>query len=218
MGEFPPLAGADLGMKAVTTLGIARSLEAALVKLRGIRKARVEIDQSGDVFIEVLAVPERSEPVLRKQIDEAARSVVPGGSSISTAVLFAATRDPRAGEQPRRKLSSHITRRTRERHSTQVIMTRGGDVATGESECHPLHHPERSVAQAVIDGLYDISDRPLELKQVDTVNVGAATLALVSLTYGDRDLLGTAEVRFDVADAIVRATLQALNRSLTYVR
>ena len=205
-------------MNAGTTLGTARSLEAALVKLRGIRKARVEIDRAGEVFIEVLAVPEISEPALRRRILEVARSVVPDEPIISTAVLFAAQRDPRAGEQPRRKLSSLITRRTHERFSTQVILSRGGDVATGESECHPMHHPERSVAQAVIDGLYDVSDRPLHLQEVHTVPLGNVTLAVVSLTFGDRLLMGTAEVRFDVADAIVRATLHALNRSISYSR
>jgi hypothetical protein len=205
-------------MKAAPTLSVARSLESALVQLRGIRKARVDVDSVGEVSIEVLAVPERSEPVLRKQVLDVVRSLLPHAERVSTTVLSAAARRPAGNEQPRRTLSSLITRRTRERFSTQVILTRGGDVATGESECHPHHDPERSVAQAVIDGLYDVSDRPLVLESVESVQVGAATLALVSVKFGDRDLLGTAEVRFDLADAIVRATLHALNRSLTYAR
>jgi hypothetical protein len=205
-------------MKAASALGTARSLEAALIQLRGIRKARVDVGPDGDVRIEVLAVPERSEAVLRKHIVDVTRSLLPDDVRVSTSVLFAARRGTRGGEQPRRRLSSLISRRTHERFSTQVILSRGGDVATGEAQCHPLHHPERSVAQAVIDGLYDVSDRPLLLQHVETVAVGDATLALVSLSFGDRDLLGTAEIRFDISDAIVRATLHALNRSLTFER
>ena len=205
-------------MNAGPTFGTARSIETALVKLRGIRKARVDIDPRGDVSIEVLAVPERSEAALEKLIRDVASLLLPEQTSIKTAVLMAARRGTPGKSEPRRKLSSLITRRTQERFSTQVILSLGGDVATGESECHPHHHPERSVAQAVIDGLYDVSDRHVDLQDVETVSLGDSTLALVSLTFGNRRLMGAAEVRFDLADAIVRATLHALNRSISYAR
>ena len=202
-------------MNAGPTFGTARSIETALVKLRGIRKARVDIDRQGEVSIEVLAVPERSEAGLEKLVREVAGLLLPETATIKTAVLMAASRGTRGAPTPRRKLSSLITRRTQERFSTQVILTRGGDVATGESECHPQHDPERSVAQAVIDGLYDVSDRPVDLRDVETVHLGNSTLAVVSLSYGNRRLVGAAEVRFDLAEAIARATLHALNRSIS---
>jgi hypothetical protein len=205
-------------MNAGPTFGTARSIETALVKLRGIRKARVDIDRQGDVSIEVLAVPERSEAALEKLVRDVASLLLPEKATVKTAVLMAARGGTRGAPTPRRKLSSLITRRTQERLSTQVILSRGGDVATGESECHPQHHPERSVAQAVIDGLYDVSDRPVDLVAVETVSLGDTTLAVVSLAFGTRRLVGAAEVRFDLADAIARATLHALNRSISYAR
>jgi len=205
-------------MNAGPTFGTARSIETALVKLRGIRKARVDIDRQGEVSIEVLAVPERSEAALEKLVRDVATLLLPEKATVKTAVLMASRRGTADAPTPRRRLSSLITRRTQEQYSTQVILTSGGDVATGESECHPQHDPERSVAQAVIDGLYDVSDRPVDLQDVETVRLGNSTLAVVSLKFGDRRLLGAAEVRFDLADAIVRATLHALNRSISLAR
>jgi hypothetical protein len=202
-------------MSGASTFQDARALQGELVEQRGIRRARVDVDPSGAVLVEVLAVPELPEAVVRRRVLDLARSRLGAGANVSVSVVFAARHGLRRGEHPRRKLSSLITRRTHERFSTQVILSRGGDVATGESECHPLHHPERSVAQAVVDGLYDVADRPVELHDVATVEVGEATLAVVSLSFGDRYLLGSAEVRFDVAEAIARATLHALNRSLS---
>jgi hypothetical protein len=112
-------------------------------------------------------------------------------------------------------LSSLVTRRTHETFSTQVILSREGDVLTGESECASQHQQARSVAQAVVDGLDDVANQPLQLHDVETVRIGEETLALVALTFGARILIGTAEVRFDLPDAIARATLHALNRSIT---
>ncbi len=89
---------------------------------------------------------------------------------------------------------------------------------TGEARCAPGHNPERAVAQAVIDGLHEVSEQPLQLQDVETVRVGEEMLAVVSVSFGERPLIGTAEVRFDLTDAIVRATLHALNRSVSYAR
>lgn len=201
-------------MNLATTLGLARSLENALIRLRGIRKARADVAADGSISVEVLAVPEHSERSLRTRIDQVVSSELGSTSSLKALnVLIAAPRSA-AGLDRRRKLSSLVTRRTSERFSTQVILARGGDVATGESECATSGSPSRAVAQAVIDGLYEVSDRPLELHEVETIRLGDETLALVSLSYGDRPLLGSAEVRFDLPDAVARATLHALNRSL----
>ncbi len=200
-----------------STLQQARALESALAGLRGIRKARVNMDRDG-VAIEVLAVPERSEDTLRRKVIDVARSTLGSDRPVTASILFAARRSLRGAEEPRRRLSSLITRRTHDRFATQVILSRGGDVSTGESECHPRHQPERAVAQAVIDGLYDVSDRPINLQDVETLSLGATPVVLVSLDFGDRHLVGSAEIHFDVADAIVRATLHALNRSISYAR
>lgn len=204
-------------MESGSALARARAVERTLVGLRGIRKARVDISSEDDVSIEVLAVPERSEQSLRAQITSVTKSLLGPQVTISAIdILSAARRVGPGAQQPRRKLSSLITRRTHDRFATQVILSRGGDVATGESECSAGTHLARSVAQAVIDGLYDVADKPLELQEVETLQIGEQSLVIVSLTLGERSLLGTAEVRFDLPDAVVRATLQALNRSITH--
>ena len=202
-------------MDSQTNPGLARSLEEALVKLRGIRKARVD-ELDGDFAIEVLAAPERSEQALRGQIVATARATLPVGARVRITVLIAAKKRPPGAEQPRRKLSSLVTRRTHDRFATQVILSRGGDVVTGEAEVPTGPEQARAVAQAVIDGLDEVSPEPLRLETLETVTLGGGVLVLAEVTFGERRLLGTAEVHFDLPDAIARATLKALNRSLSH--
>jgi hypothetical protein len=204
-------------MATQTNLGRARSLEDALAALRGIKKARVDIGPTGLVAIEVLAVPETSEERVRADISNLAMSVLGPEMQIAAInVLVAADRVVPGAEEPRRKLSSLITRRTGESFSTQVILSREGDVVTGESECDAGHEQARIVADAVVAGLNDVAAQPVRLESVETVALGSEMLAVVSLRFGQRRLVGSAEVRFDVPDAVARATLHAVNRSLSY--
>lgn len=208
--------GWDIILNRSTAPVPTRSLEIALTRLRGIRKARVDVAPDGGFLIEVLAVPERSERSLHAEVAATARGVLGTGAPVDTIKIQLAGRAPaRGAEQPRRKLSSLITRRTQDRFSTQVLLSRGDDVATGESECYPHRNQARAVAQAIIDGLSEVSELPLQLQAVESVLMGEQTLALVSLRSGDRLLVGSAEVHFDLPDAIARATLHALNRSLS---
>ena len=202
-------------MNVRTALDRARSLERELTGSRGIRKARVDVATDGAISIEVLAVPERSERSVRAQILAAARESLGSDLNPAAITVLSADRGTTSGrEQPRRKLTSLVTRRALEQFSTQVLLSRGGDVATGEAECAAFRNPARAVAQAVLDGLGQVAERPLQLQEVDTVRMGEQTLAVVCLKYGDRVLLGSAEVHFDLPDAVARATLHALNRSL----
>lgn len=204
-------------MQSEGTLGDARSLERALTALRGIRKARVDEGPGGEISIEIFAIPERSEAATRKQVESVATAMLGPGSSIKqVTVLVAAKRSLPGGQERRRKLSSLVTRRTHENFSTQVILSIEGDVLTGEAECATPRHQAASVAQAVVDGLAEIAREPLEVEAVETIRMGDETLVVVSLMFGERVLLGSAEVRFDLPDAIARATLHALNRSISY--
>ncbi len=193
-------------------------MEAALTRLRGVRKARVDIDTDGVVSIEILAAPEVSERSVRRDASVLSRQILGGDSKASLNILTAARRGKVAGEGPRRKLSSLVTRRTHESFSTQVILARDGDVVTGESECAAGREDTRIVAQAVLAGLDEVAPEPLLLEAVETVTLAEETLVVVAVTLGQRRLLGSAQVRFDLPDAVARATLHALNRSLSFVR
>jgi hypothetical protein len=193
-------------------------LEDALARSRGIRKARVDVEESGVVSIEVLAAPERSEQSVRREVATLARSILGATTETSLKVLTAARRGQLGGEAPRRKLSSLVTRRTHESFSTQVILSRDGDVVTGESECPSGREDARIVAQAVLAGLDEVSPEPLQLESVETIPLADETLVLVSVMLGQRRLIGSAQVRFDLPDAVARATLHALNRSMSFVR
>ena len=198
-----------------STLSRARSVERAVNGLRGIRKARVEIAPNGEVSVEVLAVPERSASVLRRQVVAAVRATLGATAPTQAIHLQIAGRNGQVGtKHSRRKLTSLITRRTHDRFSTQVLLTNAGDIATGEAECSIATRRRHAVAEAVLDGLHEVSARPLELRDVEVVPLGDRTVAMVAVTCGDRALLGTAEVQFDLPEAVARATLHAVNRSL----
>jgi hypothetical protein len=176
----------------------------------------VDVSPEGDFAVEVLAVPELPEETLRHQISAVVGAALGRDAKVETNVLLAARRTPLGADQPRRRLSSLVTRRTHERFSTQVILSRDGDVVTGEAEVPTGTEEALAVAQAVIEGLDEVSPEPLRLRTVETLNMGEEVLVLAEVTCGSRRLLGTAEVRFDLPDAVARATLHALNRSLSF--
>jgi hypothetical protein len=191
-------------------------LESALTRLRGVRKARVDVDPDGVVSVEILIAPERSEQSVRREASALLRAIWGEGKGGSLNILSVARRGRLAGESPRRRLSSLITRRTHQTYSTQVILARDGDVVTGESECPAGREDPRIVAQAVLAGLDEVSPEPLQLDAVETITLAEETLVVVSVTLGQRRLVGGAQVRFDLPDAVARATLHALNRSLAF--
>lgn len=199
-----------------TTLGRARALEGALTRLKGIRKARVDVAREKDVSVEVLAVPERPEASVRREVEGLARTYLVDESLTSVNVLSAGNHARAGMGDRRRKLSSIVTRRTDERFSVQIILSREGDVVTGEAERPVGLEDGRVIAEAVLSGLDEIAPRSLRLQSVETLLVGEVTLVLVAVTFGQRLLLGTAEVHFDIADAVARATMHALNRSIAY--
>lgn len=82
----------------------------------------------------------------------------------------------------------------------------------------------RAVASATLQALAELSDdldparARLEIEQVEVTPLGAQRTALVALTLltdrGSERLTGAAAVREDVRQAVVRATLDAVNRRL----
>jgi hypothetical protein len=194
-------------------------VERALAQIAGIRAARVVADSTGRISeIHVLAEQGRSPKQLVRDVQSA---VLTGfGTSIdyrivSVVQLDRETRTSIAGG-PRpvlRRLSAETAS-----FSTEVKV----DVALdGEEIARSMRGPAtaalRLVAQATVDAVASVlSADAVEVESATVVNAGAHSVGLVVVrvltSRGDHLVSGSAVVRRDPADAIARATLDALNR------
>jgi signal transduction histidine kinase len=73
----------------------------------------------------------------------------------------------------------------------------------------------RAVAVAVLNAVKGHSGGDVHIEELDLLDVGGDRIASVLIRLGSRLLLGSAIVRSDDYDAVARATLDALNRSLS---
>jgi hypothetical protein len=191
------------------------ALENALGALPGVRRARVEADESGIRSIQVLVAPERGieETVLDVRVttaQEVGADVKP--SRIQVLRMGPHGAGPRQG---RRKLSSLTTQRSEHVFLARVALELSGDVLIGEADS-PVGRPSEyhAVARAVIAGLGDLLGESSELVSVEMLEAGDTRMAIVSVSHGTDVLLGSAVQRYDEYDAIARATMDALNRVL----
>lgn len=198
-------------------------MERALAQIAGIRAARVVADRDGRIAeVHVLAEPGRAPKQLVRDIQSA---VLTGfGISIDYRVVSVVqldkeskgaetTAQPSAARPVLRRLTAETAS-----YSTEVSV----GVAVGGSEVArttrgPATAGLRLVAQATVDAVVEaITAEAVEVESAAVVEAGPRQIALVVLRVltgrGDHVVAGSAVVRRDPADAIARASLDALNR------
>jgi hypothetical protein len=187
----------------------ARSLETAISELRGVRRARVETGAEGVDSIRVLVIPERKTADI---LDEVQRLVTERAMMVDPSKVQV-IRVEGGGSTQRRRLTSVTTERTRDRFRAKVMLELAGDVLVGESEV-PVgtDFERRSMVRAVLEGMVELLEFPVELETVQILDVGGRRIALVTVTRGSDILVGSAAIGSDERDAFARATLDALNR------
>jgi hypothetical protein len=187
----------------------ARSLETAITEVRGVRRARVESTEQGIDSIRVLVIPERRSADI---IEEVQRLAADRAMSIDASKVQI-IRVEGGGPAQRRRLTSLSTERTRDRFRAKVMLELSGDVLVGESEV-PLgvDFERRSMVKAVLEGMDELLEFPVEIEAAYILDVGARRIALVTLTKGSDILVGSAVITSDERDSFARATLDALNR------
>jgi len=197
-------------------IDLINELERSLGALRGVRRVSVTADADRVTAVRVLVVPERAKDVVRQEIAALAAEVL--GAPLEPEVLQVYSAVPPVGGTEhvrRRKLSRISTDRSDDGFSVRVTLELGGDVLIGEEIGPPGAELERrAVVMATLAGLRELLESEVKLEDVSTLHRGEERLVAVSLNTGDTAVLGVASVRLDDHDAIVRATLQALNRLL----
>ena len=191
-------------------------LEQAVASLRGVRGARVETAANGRVAARVLVVPERDPAEVTAEVVRiAAERFGMELSAGAVEVLRSGGVDP-GSVPPRRRLSSVATRRSVDEFMVRVTLELHGDVLVGEAgaPCGPRHE-HRTVVRAVLNGLRSLLEPSCDVDGVSVLQLGDVRLAVVSVLAGADTLVGSALVRVDDNDAIARATLDALNRTMT---
>jgi hypothetical protein len=139
----------------------------------------------------------------------------------SAAVTLSAAPDPSGDPRPWRPTIRDLSTR----HDPDVVTVTArleldGRVVAGEAAGAPTARGlRRAIADATVRAIGELTRTPLRA-QVDRVSVGgndpAAVSVVVSLLSGRGEelLLGAAIVRDDVEHAVMRATLDALNRRM----
>lgn len=187
----------------------ARSLETAISAIRGVRRARVEATDDRIEAIRVLVIPERKTSDITNAIQRLAadRSLPVDPSRIQV------VRVDTNGASGRRRLTSVATERTVDRFRSKVMLELGGDILVGESDVPAgVDFERRAMAAAVLSGVQELLEFHVELETVRVIDEGDHRIALVTLTRGSEILVGAAAVTTNDNDAVVRATLDALNR------
>ncbi len=193
----------------------ARRLEDAIAALRGVRRARVEKNGTGISAVRVLVVPERATADTLDRVLDVIRDETGESLARDSVEILHTGRDASRSAQ-RRRLSSLATERTPDHFKARVVLELAGDTLEGESESpNERAFTLRSVARATLHSLRELMPRALALESVHLFNTGTHDLAIVALTHGDQTLVGSAVVRVDEHDAVARATLDAVNRSVT---
>jgi hypothetical protein len=190
-------------------------LQRSIEELRGVRGARVEVQGPNVTAIRVLVVPERDTGGTIRDVRRLASQhfdleVDPD----SIEILRVAEPLEKPGAR-RRRLSGIAIERSNERFHARVVLELDGDVLVGECDSPTERSFEyRSVARATILGLKELLDQDVDLDSVQVMSVGNSRLAVVTLGRGGEILVGCALVRLDDHDAIARATLDAVNRTI----
>jgi hypothetical protein len=192
-------------------------LERDLQMVRGVRRVSVDHGEEGVTGVRLLVVPERSTEDARREVCELAERILGYPLPPRSVLVFSAIPDEAAPDHSRRrKLTSVSTERSEDAFTVKVSLELGGDVLVGE-EISPVDRKlERAaVVQATLSALRELLEQEVKLEDISVLERPGERLVIVSLRMGSIALLGAAEVRLDEHDALARATLQAMNRSLS---
>lgn len=203
----------DEGVGMATTSG-ARSLQKAIANMRGVRGAVVEQDPRGRTTIRVLVVPERKASEVRAQVLARAEEMLGEDLELDDVTVLGAENGGDAA-LGRRVLSSLTTERGKSGFKAKVTLALNGDLLIGEAEGAPGTEDPEVVAAAVIGALNGLLEGEASVESVEEVAIGDTTLGVVTVTYRDEHLAGSALLKHDSYEMVARATLQALNRPIT---
>lgn len=196
-------------------LAKARDLERLALRMPGVRGAKVEADPHGITAVRLLIVPERDAESTTFQVRELAAARLGIQLDASVIHVLRTTTGSAPARVQRRKLTSLTTERAEEMFRARVTLELPGDVLVGESQTPPGELFElRAVAKAVLEGISDLLDFPVEVELVELIRHAGRDVVMVGLHRETEKLVGTAVVRHDELDAVARATLDALNRFL----
>lgn len=201
--------------EALPSLDLQHSLEG----LRGVRGARVEAQGTEVMAVRVLVVPERGTQQTIADVRALASDAFDTEIDPERIEVLRVAEPLEEEGGRRRKLSGIAIERSDQRFQARVVLELGGDVLVGESDSPTEQSFEfRSVARATLEGLRELHDYDIALESVQVLPIGNGRLAAVTLGRGEETLLGTALVRLDEHDAIARATLDAVNRTISAPR
>lgn len=210
--KIPDVGGKVDGAALLDPARLALELERRAVLLPGVRGARVHADNCGITDVRVLVLPERDIDLTVRELKALAREEL-GHDLNGTAVTVLRAADPQPERPRRRKLTSITSEHSGNRFKARVALEVKGDMLIGEADSAIGERFERrAVAGAVLDGLRNLVDFPIELDSVDVLERGEDRIAMVLLLRQSDRLVGTALVRSTEQDAIARATMDALNR------
>lgn len=192
------------------------TFEQALLGIKGVRRASVHLDLEGDLTVRVLVVPESD---IQRTTEEVLAVGSARGLDIPVSAIEILGAEKEAAAVRRRRFSSLMMKREDEVFQAQVSLRRNGDALIGESRAAdggatPLRSELLTVADAVIDALRVFFGAGAEVKEVSLVELAGQQVCLAMVKVGPEHFVGSALVKRGEHDAVVRATLDAVNRPL----
>ena len=192
------------------------TFEQALLGIKGVRRAGVHLDLDGGIMVRVLVVPESN---VERTIEEVKQVAAARGVEVPASSIEILGGDKEASGVRRRCFSSLTMKREDEVFQAQVSLRRSGDALIGESsapnlETTTLRAELLTVSDAVIDALRIFFGAGAEVQEVRVVELGDQQVCLSLVKVGEEHFVGSALVRRGEHDAVVRATLDAVNRPL----
>lgn len=201
---------------------IETQLQTALMRIPGIRAARVVTDSSATpTEIHIVASGEKTPKQLVRDVQTVALATV--GVSIDhrivSVVMFPDESQPQAAAAEKRISIQEITTETRSTSSkVRVVLDWGNTSSSGESSGYTsAENLIQIAAQATLEAVRGLlaDGAWLSLEQASIQRVGARDVAVATITIaGGVALSGSAVVAGQHTEAIVRAVLDALNRRL----
>lgn len=215
----------DNGISAATIIEI----EGALAQVSDIKAARVVASEDGFIQeIHILALPNKTPKQLVRDIEStimASFGIAIDHKKISIAQLGQEIL-PRGESRDAARVK--IKSINAEVSGVQVVITVAleleGDVYIGKAlGPNSQTGRKRLVAQATLNALEEYLHGAMSfaLEDVDTVDLGSESVAVACVTLvtslGEQSFAGSALVRQNEKDSIVRATLDAINRRMGFL-
>ena len=163
-----------------------------------------------DIDHRIVSVVQMGDDEVRAVVDEDLPTVVNGSGP---------DEEPEA-DSVRPSILSVMVRSGRDETTASVALSVGDQVFEGTSQGPAGHtHRARLVAIATLEAVGELLGQTCEVESSTVVATGLREIALSVLTMvvprtGEQVLTGSAVVRGDEADAVVRSVLSALNRQL----